>query len=347
MQDLDKLTIETLKHLINKIDRIVIIPHKNPDGDAIGSSLGLYHYLTALGKQCSIVVNDPVPEFLLFLPKADNIMVFERDTVSCNQVIVNAQLICCLDYSQLHRSGNVADSIQLAKAPKIMIDHHPDPEPGFQFYYHEIASSSTCELIFQFVRELDPNYSFSTEAATCLYTGLMTDTGCFRHAIRPLTFLVAAELIRSGISYEYIVSRIFDSNTKERLKLIGFVLNDKMEVLDEYRSAYISLSFEESEQLGLVKGDSEGLVNYTLSIQNMVMGVFFHEREKGKVKISFRSKANFAVNELSGKYFGGGGHKNAAGGEFEGTVEQAIARFKEVLPQYKTTLQSLEIGKRN
>jgi len=347
MQDLDKLTIKTLKELIHKINQIVIIPHKNPDGDAIGSSLGLYHYLTALGKQCTIVVNDPVPEFLSFLPDSNKILVFETEADNCKQVINNAQLICCLDYSQLHRAGNVADSIQQAKAPKILIDHHPEPETGFQFYYHDIAASSTCELIFQFINELEPNHTFSINAATCLYTGLLTDTGCFKHALRPQTFLAAAELIRSGISYEFIVSHIYDSNTKERLKLIGYVLNDKMQVLDEYRSAYISLSFNESEELGLIKGDAEGLVNYTLSIQNMVMGVFFHEREKGKVKISFRSKGNFAVNELSGKYFGGGGHKNAAGGEFIGTIEQAITRFKEVLPQYKAELQSLEIGKRS
>jgi phosphoesterase RecJ-like protein len=347
MQDLKTLTIQTLGKLLETVQHIVIIPHKNPDGDAIGSSLGFYHYLKSRNKDCSIVVNDAVPEFLKFLPDSDRILVYEQQEEQCASVIAKAEIIFCLDYCQLHRAGNVAGAITSSNAPRIMVDHHPEPETGFQFYYHQTKASSTSELIYMMIRELDPAYQFSTTTASCLYTGLMTDTGCFRHALRPETFLAAAELIRAGISYEYLVSNIFDSNTKERLKLIGFALNEKMNVSEEYRTAWISISFEESEKLGLTKGDTEGLVNYTLSIQNIVMGAFFHEREKGKTKISLRSKGNFAVNEISGKYFGGGGHKNAAGGEFPGGAEEAVAKFREILPQYKTELQSLEIGKRD
>lgn len=347
MQDLKSLTVQSLTKLLENIQHIVIIPHKNPDGDAIGSSLGLYHYLKEKNKDCKVIVNDAVPEFLSFLPDSNKVMVYENDESGCKTAIAKAELICCLDYSQLHRAGNVASVISTASAPKIMVDHHPDVEEGFQFYYHEIASSSTSELIYMLIKELDPAYSFSKNVANCLYTGLMTDTGCFRHAFRPQTFMAAAELIKTGISYEYLVSRIFDSNTEERLKLIGFALNEKLKVLKGYRTAYISISFEESEKLGLTKGDTEGLVNYTLSIQNMVMGAFFHEREKGKTKVSLRSKGNFAVNELSGKYFGGGGHKNAAGGEYTGTADETAKQFEMILPQYKAELQSLEIGKRD
>jgi phosphoesterase RecJ-like protein len=291
-------------------------------------------------------VNDAVPEFLQFLPGADKIMVWEKDPKGCEKTIAGADLICCLDYCQLHRSGDVAPAISASSAPKIMIDHHPGPEEGFQFYYHQVPASSTSELVYMLIKELEPGHTFSVSTASCLYTGLMTDTGCFRHALRAETFMAAAELIKTGISYEHLVSQIFDSNTEARLKLIGFTLNEKLKVLNEYRTAYISISFEESQRLGLTKGDTEGLVNYTLSIQNMVMGAFFHEREKGKTKVSLRSKGNFAVNEISGKYFGGGGHKNAAGGEFVGTADQTIALFMEILPQYKAVLQSLEIGKR-
>ncbi len=347
MQDLKTLTIQELNKAIDNSAKIVIIPHKNPDGDAIGSSLGLYHYLKDRKKDCTIVVNDAVPEFLHFLPDVSSIQVYEANQTVCTTLIEQAHLIFCLDYGQLYRTGELETHIAGSKAIKAMVDHHPGPDTTFDFSYHEIAASSTCELIYSLITELDPTYAFTPKLATCLYTGLLTDTGCFKHALRPKTFIVASELLKAGISYELIVSNIFDTNTPERLRLIGFVLNEKMVVLPEYRTTYISISFEESEKLGLKKGDTEGLVNYALSINNMVVGAFFYEREKGKTKISLRSKGKFAVNEISGKYFGGGGHRNAAGGEFIGTAEQTIAKFIEVLPQYKAELTSLEIGKRD
>lgn len=345
--DLKTLTIPELNQTLGKRDKIVIIPHKNPDGDAIGSSLGLFHYLKEMNKDCCVVINDAVPEFLRFLPNSGDILIFEENEELCSQKVAEAEMIFCLDYAQLHRSGALEAHIKASKAIKAVIDHHPEPDSTFDFYYHEIASSSTCELVFSLITELDMHYKFSKNVAVCLYTGLVTDTGCFKHALRPNTFIVASELLKAGVSYEMIVTNIYDVNTPERLKLIGFALNEKMVVLPEYRTAYISLSYEDSERLGLKKGDTEGLVNYALSIQNMVIGAFFHEREKGKTKISFRSKGNFAVNELSGKYFSGGGHKNAAGGEYNGNTDAAVNRFLEVLPQYKAELISLEIGKRD
>lgn len=347
MQDLKTLTIPEFNQALLKRDKIVIIPHKNPDGDAIGSSLGLFHYLKEIKKNCSVVVNDSVPEFLKFLPDTDQIHIYEEDSEQCAKIVSEADLIFCLDYAQVHRSGALESHIMASKAMKAVVDHHPGPDTHFDFYYHEVASSSTCELIYKLISEMDKNYQFSRKVAVCLYTGLVTDTGCFKHALRPETFITAAELLKTGISYEMIVTNIFDVNTPERLKLIGFALNERMVVLPEYRTAYISMSYDDSEKLGLKKGDTEGLVNYALSIQNMALGVFFHEREKGKTKISFRSKGNFAVNELSGKYFGGGGHKNAAGGEFAGDTKAAISRFTEILSQYKSELASLEIGKRD
>ncbi len=347
MQDLKTLTIPEFKQALTKTDKIVIIPHKNPDGDAIGSSLGLYHYLKELNKDCTVVINDAVPEFLKFLPNIDKIQIFEENPELCSKLVAEAELIFCLDYAQTHRSGALESHILSSKALKAVVDHHPGPDDNFDFYHHEVASSSTCELIYDLISKMEKDYSFSKQVAVCLYTGLVTDTGCFKHALRPHTFIVASELLKSGISYEMIVSNIYDVNTPERLKLIGFALNERMVVLPEYRTAYISMSYEDSERLGLKKGDTEGLVNYALSIQNMVIGAFFHEREKGKTKISLRSKGTFAVNELSGKYFGGGGHRNAAGGEFPEDSNAAVAKFIEVLPQYKTELASLEIGKRD
>ncbi len=347
MSDLKTLTIRDLGHSILGSHQIVIIPHKNPDGDAIGSSLGLWHYLKEKKLNCSVIVNDSVPDFLYFLPEVDQITTFESDPERSKGLMARADMIFCMDYGQLHRCGDLQGHIESSNATKVVIDHHPKPETNFDFMYHQIAASSTSELVYMFLKELDPGYIFSKNAGMCLYTGILTDTGCFRHAFRPETFMTAAELLKTGISYEFIVSNIFDTNTPEKMKLIGFALDQKMKILKEYRTAYISISFEESEKLGLKKGDTEGLVNYALSIQNMVVGAFFYEREKGKTKISLRSKGNFAVNEMSGKYFGGGGHKNAAGGEFAGTAEESVAKFLDIIPQYKDELASLEIGKRD
>lgn len=347
MHDLKKINIQELQKVIDNTDKIVIVPHKNPDGDAIGSSLGLYHYLKSKNKDCAIVVNDAFPEFLSFLPGSELINVYESKQQHCTNLINEAGLIFCTDYAQLHRCGELQPHIESSSAIKAVIDHHPGHDEHFNFYYHLVAASSTSELVYLLIKELEPPYIFSKDAASCLYTGLMSDTGCFRYALRPETFMVASQLIKSGISTELLVSNIYDSNSPERIHLIGFALNEKMQVLQEYRTAFISISYEESERLRLKKGDTEGLVNYTLSIHNMVMGAFFYEKEKGKTKISLRSKGNFAVNEISQKYFSGGGHKNAAGGEFEGSTEDALKKFMEILPQYKAALVSLEIGKKD
>jgi len=321
----------------------VLIPHKNPDGDAIGSSLGLWHYLREKGKEVTVVVPDNFPYFLDFLPGSDTIVVHEKNTEKTAEKIAGAEIIFCMDYSQLHRCGELEPLVRKASALLATIDHHPGPDPDFRFYWHETGSSSTCELVYSFIRNLDPGHTISIESATCLYTGLLTDTGCFRYSLRPQTFATAASLLETGVPADKIVTSIFDVNTPERLQLLGFALNEKLVILPEYRTAYISLSKADLDRFQLQKGDTEGLVNYTLSVKDVVFGVFFHEREPGKTKISFRSKGDFAVNEISGKYFGGGGHRNAAGGQLDAPVADTVEKFLQVLPQYKDALQSLDI----
>lgn len=347
MHELKQPGMNELYNTILESRHTIIIPHKNPDGDAIGSALGLSHYLTEKGKSNTILVNDAAPAFLDYLPGFNSILNFETHREDCLAEIAKADLIICNDYSQISRCGNLSEWVMKSKAKKAVIDHHPEPESHFDFSLHIVEASSTSELIYMLISKSEPGYSISKNVATCLYTGLLTDTGCFKHALRPETFMAAAELLKSGISYEYIVSKIFDSNTPERIALIGFALNEKLVILDDYRTAYISISFEESEKLGLKKGDTEGLVNYTLSINNMVMGAFFHEREKGKTKVSLRSKGKFAVNLISQNNFNGGGHKNAAGGDYAGTADETAAKFKSILPQYKAELSSLTIGDRD
>src|SRR5688572_13521586 len=318
MTDLKTLTVDGLRQRLQNSARIAIVPHKSPDGDAIGSSLALFHFLRELKKEAYVMVEDAPPLFLSYLSGIETIMVYDTEPTQIQGLLPECDMIFCLDYSQFKRSGKLESYIRNSSAIKVMIDHHPNPEAGFDFYQHETASSSTCELIYEFMEQMSPGYNFSKPVAECLYTGLMTDTGCFRHALRPNTLFIAGKLLGSGISYEYIVSKIFDTNTPEKLGLIGFTLNHKLQVQTDFRTAIISLSFEESEKLGIKKGDTEGLVNYTLSIDNMVMGAFFHERDKGKTKVSLRSKGLFDVNLIAQKYFLGGGHRNAAGGEFNG-----------------------------
>lgn len=345
--DLNKLTIDDLRTETGKKQKFVIVPHKNPDGDAIGSALGLMHYLQQKGKQVHVVVNDRVPPFLNYLPGFADIVVFENEPEKAIRLLQEAECIICNDYSQLHRCGAPAEYISASAALRITIDHHPEPEEVFDYYFHEVPASSTSELVYLWIQAMEPGFVPNSTLAQCLYTGLLTDTGCFKHALRPLTFEVAAGLLATGISYEFIVSRIFDTNTPERLKTLGFVLNEKLVVLKDLRTAFISLSYKDTLAYGIQKDDTEGLVNYTLSVENMVFGAFFHEREPGKTKISFRSKGNFAVNRIMGEHFTGGGHKNAAGGLWEAGVQETIDRFLAILPQYAAELHSLEIGKRS
>lgn len=323
---------------------LLLIPHKNPDGDAIGSSLGLMHYLHEKGLKASILVQDAIPHFLHFLPGSSDIQIYESDPAAAATRVAQADMILCMDYSQLLRCGELESHVRSSSAFVAAFDHHPFPEPGLGFYWHEIGASSTSELVYEYIRHADPGHVISLATATCLYSGILTDTGCFKYALRPETFAAASGLLAAGIHTEHITTQIFDMNTPARIKLLGFTLNEKLTILPEYRTAYISLTYNELAKYHLQKGDTEGLVNYTLSIQNMAFGAFFHEREPGKTRISLRSKGSFAVNEVSAKYFGGGGHRNAAGGQWEGPVNEAVARFREILPHYKDDLQRLHIG---
>lgn len=331
---------EDIRATVESAGRIAIITHQNPDGDAIGSALGLSHYLSSAGKQVSVVVPDAVPEYLCFLPGVGQVIDYQANPASSAEAIRNADVLFVLDFSQTNRCGDVEPLLKAYTGFSVNIDHHPYPEQRYSFLYHDTASSSTAELVFYFIQSLGLVPEVSLETATCLYTGLVTDTGCFKYAVRPRTFSAARKLLRRGINMPMITSAIFDVNTPERLKLLGYVLNEKLVILPEYKTAYITLTDEEARQFSTRKGDTEGFVNQALSIKGTVLAVFFHEREPGKTKISFRSKGSFAVNALSQSHFGGGGHLNAAGGSYDGPVEDAVKKFLEVLPQYATALNS-------
>lgn len=329
----DKETCSEVVRLIEASEHPLIISHKNPDGDAIGSSLGLKFFLKKLGKKPNIIVPDSFPGFLDFLPGAANIKLFDRQRESSLRIIEEADLIFFLDFNSLKRIDELGMLTGNRPVPKIMVDHHPFPDDIYDYKYHRTNVSSTSELIYEFCRLLYPHVTVQAKMATCLYAGLSTDTGTFRHNIHPYTHQTAGALFQAGADHASVIQHIFDSNSVDRMRLMGFCLFEKMVLLREFETAYIALSREEMAAFHHRKGDTEGFVNQALSIEGVKMAVLFTEQGDTLTKLSLRSKGDFAINEFAHKYFNGGGHKNAAGGTFEGPLDKAILYFEEVLPE--------------
>lgn len=329
----DPASLQTIRQLIENSQHPLIISHKNPDGDAIGSSLGLKFFLKKLGKMPNIIVPDTFPDFLSFLPGADTIKFFDRQRETCLKILAETDLIFFLDFNTLKRIDELGELAGNVSVPKVLIDHHPFPDEVFDYSYHRTNVSSTSELIFEFCRILYPEIHIGKHVATSLYAGLSTDTGTFRHNIHEGTFFVAGELFKAGADHAAVIQHIFDSNSLNRMKLLGYSLNDKLTMLPEYGTAYICLSREELTRFSHKKGDTEGFVNQALSIEGVKMAVLLTEQSENLTKFSFRSKGNFAINTFASTYFNGGGHKNAAGGVFEGTVDKAEAYLLTHLPE--------------
>ncbi|MCD6068363.1 MAG: exopolyphosphatase [Bacteroidetes bacterium] len=326
------------KKALAKSGPIVIITHWSPDGDAMGSSLGLYHYLKAKGKDVKVIIPNEYPEFLDFLPGKNTVINHLAQKKKAEDAVKKAGTVFTLDFNSFGRIEELGKAVQESKAVKIMIDHHQAPDDYAQLYYHDVNASSTCELIYEFIVALGDKKLVDKKIATCLYTGLLTDTGSFRFpSTSATTHRIVADLIEKGANNADIYNAIHDDNTVERLKLLGYCISDKLNVLNEYHVAYISLSEEEQNRFQYKKGDTEGVVNYPLSIRGLKFSVFFSERD-GIVKISFRSKGKFDVNKFARTHFSGGGHKNAAGGKSTVSLDQTIKNFLAVLPLYKKEL---------
>jgi phosphoesterase RecJ-like protein len=326
-----------IKRLISQSAHPLIISHKNPDGDAIGSSLGLKFFLKHLGKKPSIIVPDSFPDFLKFLPGAKNIKFFDKHHKTCMRILEETDLIFFLDFNTLKRIDELGAVAEKIRVPKILVDHHPHPDTSFDFAYHRTEVSSTSELIYEFCHLLYPEITVKSKEATCLYAGLATDTGTFRHNIHAGTHFTAGELFRAGADHQTVINHIFDSNTFNRMRLMGFSLFEKLTIIRELETAYIALSKKEMNEFHHKKGDTEGFVNQALSIEGVKMAVLFTEQNEHLTKLSFRSKGSFSVNEFANRFFNGGGHKNAAGGTFTGNVEKAVEYFLTHLPQLHST----------
>ena len=327
---------QAFKAFLASPKQIVIVCHQNPDGDALGSSLGLKHFLEQQGHQAIVISPTEVPDYLAWLPSIETVLDFENygHTEKAKTLVANADLICCLDFSNLNRLKNLETAVRASKATKLLVDHHEEPETFADFTFWNQQAASTCELIFQLIEQIDGRAFVNQTVATCLYTGLVTDTGSFRFdSISKEVHRVAGELVDTGIEVNKIHRALFDNNSITRLKMLGFVLNNKLVHLPEFKVVYMSLSAEDLKQFGSQSGDTEGFVNYGLSIKGVQMAAIFIERGD-LIKISFRSVDDFSVSEFSRKHFDGGGHKNAAGGRSTASLDETISRFLSLLPTY-------------
>lgn len=332
--------IKAVKELLATPQQIVIIPHKNPDGDAIGSTLGLWHYLKLKGIAATIVAPNDYPKFLKWMPGNEHILNFEQHNTQAKEKLANASLIFTLDFNHLGRTGQMGTILEASSAKFVMIDHHQAPDDYAMVTYSDVAKSSTCEMVYEFINYLDDSDKINSEIANCLYTGIMTDTGSFKYrSTTSRTHSIIAELIDKGAQNTEIHRQIYDTNSPSRLHLLGCALKN-MVILQEYKTVYISLSQEELDTYEFKKGDTEGFVNYGLTLDGIIFAVIFIEnKEEEIIKISLRSIGDFSVNEFSRKHFQGGGHTNAAGGKSDEPMEKTIQNFLSYLKQYKDELR--------
>ena len=322
-----------------KAENIVIVPHKGPDGDAIGSTLGLMHFLKNKGHKATVIAPNDYPHFLKWLPGNDEVIIYEAEKERSDKLIAEAEMVFTLDFNDLLRSGLMYDSLVASEAVFVMIDHHQEPADYAHYTYSDSEMSSTCEMVYRFIDKLRASKKITPEIATCLYTGIMTDTGSFRFSSTSSdTHRVIADLIDKGAKNAQIHNNIFDTNSENKLQLLGTALQN-LKVNKDLRTAYISLSQEELDKHNFQKGDTEGFVNYGLSLDGIIFAVIFIEKEnEDLIKISFRSKGDFDVNKFARAHFEGGGHINAAGGKSNLSMNDTIVKFNKILPEYKEEL---------
>ena len=332
---MNKQDSKSLQALLDKRPIITIIPHTSPDGDAIGSTLGLYHFLKNQGHDVQVIAPTDFPDFLKWMPEADQILIYSDQESRAEQRIADSSLIFTLDFNNLLRAKPLTPFLQKALATFVMIDHHQQPDTYATITYSDEKASSTCELIYNTIVSLGSQEAINKTIAICLYTGIMTDTGGFRFSMTsPQTHRVAAVLLEKGANCAQIASDVLDSYSIDRLQLLGTVL-DGLTYLKEYKTAYMSVSSKILKQFNFRKGYTEGFVNYGLRIKEAELAVIFIENEEDNlIKISFRSKTTLDVNLLARMYFNGGGHINAAGGSMSISLEDTIAYFLEVLPKF-------------
>jgi len=324
--------------LRTSVKKIVIIPHVNPDGDAIGASIGLNDVMLNAGFESQVIVPNDFPVYLEWLGNLVKPLIYEQNMEQCKRLISEADALFFLDFNDTKRLGKLEDFMANISTPVILIDHHPDPQINAEYLFSDTDVSSTAELVYDFIEAIDMLDHLRSDGANGLLTGIIADTGSFSHnASRHSTFRIVGELINKGAQKDRINESLFNNFSEKRMRLLGYCLSEKMEIYQQYRSALIWLTSEELKRFDFHPGDTEGFVNYPLSVKGVVFSAFFMEKN-GIVKASFRSKGSFPTNEFSGAHFSGGGHRNASGGETKLPMREALELFRSLLPKYASQL---------
>lgn len=330
MNEIDILQIQELLAIPKKI---AIIPHRSPDGDAMGSTLALYHFLLKLNQNVTVIAPNDFPDFLAWMPCSEKVLIFENDTQSTTKILKESDIVFTLDFNALHRTGDKMEAVlKELKTIFIMIDHHQSPDSYANFTYSDTNFGSTCEMVYNFIEQLNQKDLLDKTIATCIYTGILTDSGGFKFPkTTGRTHRIVADLIDLGVENTEIPNLLFDNNSYSRLQLLGRAMSN-MKVFFEFKTAYTTLSQKELDEFNYVKGDTEGIVNYGLSIKGIIFAAIFVENTDEKIiKISFRSQGNFDVNQFAREHFSGGGHINAAGGKSKKSLSETVTKFESIL----------------
>lgn len=330
--------IADLKELLSTPKKVAIVSHRNPDGDAIGSSLALFHYLSRYRHEATVYFPSEYPPIFRWMPGADHILIHDKQGEIADKEIEAAEIIFCLDFNALHRIDKLGEKIGKQEGvPKVLIDHHLDPEDFSDFTLSDTSASSTCELIYDFIDLLEDTKTIDSIIGECMLTGIITDTGSFRYSTSAKLYRIVADLKDKGVDDLDLQNKIFNSQTPKQLRLLGHCLTRGLHLLYDYNTGMIILTKEDYRRFRIQRGDTEGLVNYILRIKRMRCAALITERE-GFVKLSLRSKGDFSVQEIASKYFSGGGHRNASGGMSKLSLQDTVQKFKDILPGYEEEL---------
>jgi phosphoesterase RecJ-like protein len=336
---LETFDFSAFKKLLLTPKKILLTSHTNPDGDALGSSLALYHFLKKTGHDVMVMVPDRFPEFLYWMPGQKEIKIFEENKEQYAEHFANCDILVSLDYNAPSRLGKEpAKFFNSSKATKVLIDHHIDPDyNSYDLCYSTTNISSTSEMVFELIEFLSPS-NLDEDIASCIYAGIMTDTGSFSYNCNYYsTFEIVAHLYKTGMDGQKINRLVYATNSESRVRLLGYSLSSKLKVVEPYHTAYIALTKKELEEFKYQSGDTEGLVNFALSIKGIKFAALFSERDN-KIRISFRSAGDFSVNDFARKHFEGGGHKNAAGGDSFIPMDKTLEKFERLLAEYNNEL---------
>ena len=331
-----KEDIQATQLLLATSKKIAIIPHRSPDGDAMGSTLGLYHFLLKNNHHPVVISPNEFPEFLAWMPGSETVKIFEKDKKNCTKILEEAELIFTLDFNALHRVGEMEKVLEKLTVPFVMIDHHQSPDDYATVTYSDTAFGSTCEMLYHFIAALGKKSDIDKTIGTCIYTGILTDSGSFRFPkTTGTTHRIIADLIDLGVENSAIPALLYDNSSYDRLQLLGRALQN-MKIFEEHKTTYTTLTQQELDSFNHIKGDTEGIVNYGLSIKGIVFTAIFIENAEEKIiKVSLRSQGDFDVNLFAREHFNGGGHRNAAGGKSEASMEETIHKFEDLVSKLK------------